>query len=1041
MQQNHQNVDSNKECISYGLPRTRTARIIINRNLLTQVELEELRRNPIPEAEPNIVTGENHLGANVTQQLNDAEAHIEQLNVLTSKQLELKEKLLKQMQQAVRQRLPTLKDAPKRDLAQIVQDINEVLTTIRTTSIGETNNLIYNTALLVTEELGYDVKRKEKTSKHSPKWKVRLENKVACMRNEISCLEHLKARTLRNNKARERLIKKYDLETKTIAEVAETLKQRVTSTTKKIERYEARCQQFRQNRQFNTNQRRFYQNLEEGDNYSAEMPDKEDTTKFWKNIWENPKEHNTKAKWIESAQSVLNKHSMEDFEITTDMVKKQAKKIKNWTAPGKDEVHGYWLKHLTSLHARMANQLNHLLQTGTIEDWMTTGKTTLLMKNKEKGTVPSNYRPITCLPTTFKLMTAIIAESMQDHLENNGLIPDEQKGNRRKSRGTKDQLLIDKMVLRNAKRRKTNLHVAWIDYKKAFDSLPHSWIAKSLQILGISNNIRQFLNTAMNSWNTLLTVNGQILGQVHIQRGIFQGDSLSPLLFVAAMIPLTVILRQTNLGYQVSKNSPKISHLLYMDDLKLYGKTTTELESLLNTVRIFSDDIAMEFGLDKCATLAITKGKVTQTEGLNLPNNNIKGLNLDETYKYLGILQADDIKHKQVKKKTSTEYNKRVRKILKSKLNGGNTIKAINSWAVPVVRYTAGIIDWTQAELEDMDRKTRKLMSAHHALHPQSDVDRLYLPRKAGGRGLLQIKQTVEEEKRALNDYINNSTEYALKSVSNEELIKVNESKTEYHKKELVNRQERWQSKALHGQYLKDIKDKTDNDITWNWLKNGELKKETEGFLIAAQDQALRTNAIKAKIDKVTEDSKCRLCKEKDETIDHLISSCSKIAQTDYKERHNKVASMLHWNLCKKYHLPASDKWWEHNVEKVLQNEEVKILWDFKIQTDKHLAHNIPDITVVEKKQVWLIDVAIPGDSRIDQKEVEKITKYQDLKIEVERLWEKKATVVPVVIGALGAIPRDLTKHLKTLGLDKISPSQLQKAALLGTAHILRKYL
>ena len=59
---------------------------------------------------------------------------------------------------------------------------------------------------------------------------------------------------------------------------------------------------------------------------------------------------------------------------------------------------------------------------------------------------------------------------------------------------------------------------------------------------------------------------------------------------------------------------------------------------------------------------------------------------------------------------------------------------------------------------------------------------------------------------------------------------------------------------------------------------------------------------------------------------------------------------MLHWNLCKKYHLPAADKWWEHKVEKVLRNDDVKILWDFKIQTDKHLAHNIPDITVVEKK-------------------------------------------------------------------------------------------
>ena len=174
-----------------------------------------------------------------------------------------------------------------------------------------------------------------------------------------------------------------------------------------------------------------------------------------------------------------------------------------------------------------------------------------------------------------------------------------------------------------------------------------------------------------------------------------------------------------------------------MDYLKLCGKLTVELESLLNIVKMFSRDVSMEFGLDKCATLAITKVIVTETEDLNLPNNNVKGLNLNEIFKYLSIIQADDIKHTQVKKKTLSEYNRRMRKILKSKLNGGNIIKAINSWAEPVVKYTAGIIDLTQVELEDLDRKTRKLMSAHRALHPQSDVDRLYFHRQTGGRGLL----------------------------------------------------------------------------------------------------------------------------------------------------------------------------------------------------------------------------------------------------------------------------------------------------------------
>ena len=87
------------------------------------------------------------------------------------------------------------------------------------------------------------------------------------------------------------------------------------------------------------------------------------------------------------------------------------------------------------------------------------------------------------------------------------------------------------------------------------------------------------------------------------------------------------------------------------------------------------------------------------------------------------------------------------------------------------------------------------------------------------------------------------------------------------------------------------------------------------------------------------------------------------------------------------------------------------------------MAHNIQDITVVEKKQVWIIDVAIPGDGRIEEKELEKISKYQDLKIEIERLWEKQATVVPVVIGSFGAIPSDLRKRLRTIGLKSISPS------------------
>ena len=146
------------------------------------------------------------------------------------------------------------------------------------------------------------------------------------------------------------------------------------------------------------------------------MPDKDDVTQFWTNIWNSQKEHNHNAQWIQNAQKELGRNTMEDVVITEEMVKKQAKKMKNWTAPGKDEVHGFWIKHLKSLHPRIAQQLNRLLEACTIEEWLSTGKTIPLMKNKKAEAIPSKYRPITCLCTTFKLMTAIIADAIQNHL-------------------------------------------------------------------------------------------------------------------------------------------------------------------------------------------------------------------------------------------------------------------------------------------------------------------------------------------------------------------------------------------------------------------------------------------------------------------------------------------------------------------------------------------------------------------------------------------------------------------------------------------------
>ena len=107
-----------------------------------------------------------------------------------------------------------------------------------------------------------------------------------------------------------------------------------------------------------------------------------------------------------------------------------------------------------------------------------------------------------------------------------------------------------------------------------------------------------------------------------------------------------------------------------------------------------------------------------------------------------------------MKLNVSKEYIRRLRKVLKSKLNGGNLVHGVNTWAVSLIRYSAAFVSWRKSELQAIDRKTRKLFTMYGALHPKSDVDRLYIPRKEGGRGLISIEDCVQL---AIRGHLSNS--------------------------------------------------------------------------------------------------------------------------------------------------------------------------------------------------------------------------------------------------------------------------------------------
>ena len=180
--------------------------------------------------------------------------------------------------------------------------------------------------------------------------------------------------------------------------------------------------------------------------------------------------------------------------------------------------------------------------------------------------------------------------------------------------------------------------------------------------------------------------------------------------------------------------------------------------------------------------------------------------------------------------------------------------------------------------------------------------------------------------------------------------------------------------------------------------------------------------------------------KKKLKVLPILSYSCSVLAGNQYRKRHNKIRKNVHWLLCKKFEVEYEDKWFSHQPEPVLEDNKCKILWDFAIQTDKEIEHGRPDIVVInkEKRECKIIDIAVPGDQNIKVKKLENITKYQELRLQVQKLWDVKATVIPIVAGALGIVSEEPENHLKTIGIP-IVISCLQKAPLLGTALILRR--
>ncbi|XP_052738597.1 uncharacterized protein LOC112058219 [Bicyclus anynana] len=943
---------------SSNVPRVLAACWFIQRsNIFNATELGRLRREAVPEVPASsaeqIVSPAAPVREETEPMSQDLHAEEEDTEGTVSLDIERMGRILEETISEIRN--APLEDRPRlsrialniasRD---VIEAINEMLPQhlAGSTGLDDTASILFGAALAVHRFIGIKTMkpgrpgRSANNTKAEPAWKRRIERRITLARGLIGRLL-----CFRSGNRRPRIVRSV----------------RIALTGSGLE-CPAVCS-------------------------TSPQPNPADLIAFWRNIWSREVEHD-EGPWISAIEETCAAiRPMNPVAISTEDVVGAVRRAANWKSPGPDGLHHYWLKAFSTCHVTLARQFQEALEQGTLPNLFTTGITHLAPKTTDTID-PSKYRPITCLTTIYKTLTSVLSSKITRHVEDNNIMSGAQNGCRGGSRGTKELLLIDSVAGQLVKRNRRNFAAAWIDYKKAFDSVPHSWLLRDLELYKIDCTVQDFLRSCMGQWSTILCLHGERLAdaddRIRIRRGIFQGDCLSPLWFCMALNPLSTLLEGSGTGFQFRRGGTKVPHLLYMDDLKLLAPNATRLQELLNLTTGFSNSIRMELGLDKCAVLLVERGQVTHTVGINPDLLNIKTLSETESYRYLGMSQSIGVQEADMKQSVCEGFYRRLTKICKSYLSGANKIRAYNGWVMPVLMYTFGVLRWTQTELDVLDRRVRTTMTLYRKHHPKSSVMRLYVPRKCGGRGLLSAKTMHNREICNLRTYFETKRESPMHTeviASDKGFTPLSLANSEWQKpvvQSISDRETVWKGKELHGRFFKALHEPhVSKKASVQWLRFGDLFGETEGFVFAIQDQVVKTRNYRKYILKDGTHDICRACRHPGESLRHVFSGCSALANTEYLHRHNQAAKILHQELALTYGLLDQRlPYYKYTPVPVLERDGVRLYWDRSIITDRTILANKPDIVVLDRAQsrVFLVDITIPYDENLVRAERAYIT-------------------------------------------------------------------
>lgn len=308
-----------------------------------------------------------------------------------------------------------------------------------------------------------------------------------------------------------------------IDEAIADIKAKVCVFSKKLEMHERRKEFRRQNQYFELFRRRFYRKISEAEVVTHQVT-KDEIKEFWSTMWnrkENTEEDYDKylCEFLPGTESPNVFPSYEEFQQIV-------KFLPSWKAAGVDGIYNFFIKKCEPVHKHLYEIIRGIC-IGEVEEegWFYKGITYLIPKGSPaKG---SDFRPITCVSNLYKLATKCLTKVIQELVEERGLLAENQLGTMRMVQGAKEQALLNIAI---NKEHRNMLKTTWVDVKKAFDSVDHSYLIRCIESLNLPIWITKFLKRLINKWEVAIQSGGYHILTKKVERGILQGDSLSPLL-------------------------------------------------------------------------------------------------------------------------------------------------------------------------------------------------------------------------------------------------------------------------------------------------------------------------------------------------------------------------------------------------------------------------------------------------------------------------------------------------------------------------------